>query len=93
MGNVNSPGANPDVSADKQKSTIESNLTENGPQEEGSNNFDKKDLIQGQSSGYNILEVIEDMEKELLSYKEAITLLQKKSSLTLKKLAEIKAKI
>ncbi|XVF15897.1 hypothetical protein REPUB_Repub09cG0196100 [Reevesia pubescens] len=93
MNNVKSPCPNPDVSADKQKATIESNLTEKGQEEEGSNNFDKKDLIQGQSSGHNILEVIEDMEMELLSYKEAIRVLQQKSSLILNKLAKIKAKI
>lgn len=93
MDNAKSPGPNPDVSADEQKATKESNLTENGPPEEDSNNSDKKDLLQGQSSGNNILEIIEDMEKELLSNKEAIIALLNKSTLTLNRLSKIKSNI
>ncbi|XVE87413.1 hypothetical protein DITRI_Ditri18aG0115600 [Diplodiscus trichospermus] len=66
INSVNSPGANLDVPADKQKSTI-------------SNSVD------------DILEAIEDMEKELLSYKESITTLQNKFCRTVNKLAEVKA--
>ncbi|KAK6258214.1 ATPase [Theobroma cacao] len=93
MDNAKSPGPNSDVSADEQKATKESNLTENGPPEEDSNNSDKKDLLQGQSSGNNILEIIEDMEKELLSNKEAIIALLNKSTLTLNRLSKIKSNI
>lgn len=86
MDNAKSPGPKPDVS-------VKSKLTENKPDGEGDNNFEKTDLVRDQSSGHNILQVIEDMEKELLSYKEAIIALQKKSCGTLNKLAEIKATI
>ncbi|GMI68192.1 hypothetical protein HRI_000488500 [Hibiscus trionum] len=93
MDNVKSPGPKPDVSADKEKAKMESKLTENGPDGEVDNNFDKKDLIRDQPLCHNILQIIEDMEKELLSHKEAITTLEKKSCVTLNKLAKIKATI
>ncbi|XP_052879318.1 AAA-ATPase At3g50940-like isoform X6 [Gossypium arboreum] len=83
MDNVKSPGPKPDVSV-KSKLTADS---------EGDNNFEKTDLVRDRSSRHNILQVIEDMEKELLSYKEAIIALQKKSCGTLNKLAGIKATI
>ncbi|XP_040937070.1 AAA-ATPase At3g50940 isoform X6 [Gossypium hirsutum] len=83
MDNVKSPGPKPDVS-------VKSKLTADG---EGDNNFEKTDLVRDRSSRHNILQVIEDMEKELLSYKEAIIALQKKSCGTLNKLAGIKATI
>ncbi|XP_016692446.1 AAA-ATPase At3g50940 isoform X1 [Gossypium hirsutum] len=83
MDNVKSSGPKPDVS-------VKSKLTADG---EGDNNFEKTDLVRDRSSGHNILQVIEDMEKELLSYKEAIIALQKKLCRTLNKLAEIKATI
>ncbi|KAE8693488.1 P-loop containing nucleoside triphosphate hydrolases superfamily protein [Hibiscus syriacus] len=46
MDNVKSSGPKPDVSAYKEKAKIELKLTENGPDSEADNNFDKKDLIQ-----------------------------------------------
>ncbi|KAK8716799.1 hypothetical protein V6N13_044097 [Hibiscus sabdariffa] len=93
MDYVKSPGPKPGVSADKENSKTESKLTENRPGGKVDNNFNKKEFIPDQPSCHNILQVIEDMEKELLSYREAIITLEKKSCVTLNKLAKIKATI